>query len=138
MHSKFFPLKDVRINWNLLMSKTQCHLHFIIHLVKEDKKKQSPRHNKQPEAYITNNQYKKPLVRRKTRIVPGRRTYSEATKFGKKICVIGDSHLHRIKRDIFQKSVNGRKTYFNASKSLYPTKFSRRSPWCCFATYRFQ
>ena len=121
------------------MSKTQCHLHFIIQLVKEDKKKQSPRHNKQPEAYITNNQYKKPLVRRKTRIVPGRRTYSEATKFGKKICVIGDSHLHRIKRDIFQKSVNGRKTYFNvfggatskrcsASKSLHPTKFSRRSP----------
>ena len=37
----------------------------------------------------------------------------EATKFGKKICVIGDSHLNRIKRNIFQKSVNSGKTYFN-------------------------
>ena len=49
----------------------------------------------------------------KVRIKPGRRTYSEATKFGKKICVIGDSHLNRIKRNIFQKSVNSGKTYFN-------------------------
>ena len=37
----------------------------------------------------------------------------EATKFGKKICVIGDSHLNRMKGNIFQKSVNGWKTYFN-------------------------
>ena len=37
----------------------------------------------------------------------------EATKFGKKICVIGDSHLDRMKGNIFQKSVNGWKTYFN-------------------------
>ena len=37
----------------------------------------------------------------------------EETKFGKKICVVGDSHLNRIKRNIFQKSVNGGKTYFN-------------------------
>ena len=49
----------------------------------------------------------------KVRIKPGKRTYSEATKFGKKICVIGDSHLNRIKRNIFQKSVNSGKTYFN-------------------------
>ena len=37
----------------------------------------------------------------------------EATTFGKKICVIGDSHLNRIKRNIFQKWVNRGKTYFN-------------------------
>ena len=46
--------------------------------------------------------------------MPGRRKYSEATKFGKKICVIGDSQLKRIKKNIFQKSVNGGETYFNA------------------------
>ena len=74
---------------------------------KRRQKKQSPKHNKQPEAYITNNQYEEPLVQKKAHIVPGRRTYSEATKFGKKICVISDSHLNRIKRNIFQKSVNG-------------------------------
>ena len=89
------------------MSKTQCHLHFIIHLVKEDKKKQSPRRNKQPEAYIINNQYEEPLAQRKTRIGPGRRTYSEATKFGKKICVIGDSHLNRIKGISFKNRLTG-------------------------------
>ena len=79
---------------------------------KRRQKKQSPKHNKQPEAYITNNQYEEPLVQKKAHIVPGRRTYSEATKFGKKICVISDSHLNRITRNIFQKLVNGGKTYF--------------------------
>ena len=81
---------------------------------KRRQKKQSTKHNKQPEAYITNEKYEEPLVeQRKARIVPGRRTYSETTKFGKKICVIGDSHLNRIERNISQKSVNGEKTYFN-------------------------
>ena len=80
---------------------------------KRRQKKQSTKHNKQPEADITNNQYEESLVQRKARIVPGRRTYVEATKFGKKICVIGDSHLNRIKRNIFEKSVNRGKTYFN-------------------------
>ena len=67
----------------------------------------------QTETNITSNQYEEPLAQRKARKVPGRSTYVEATKFGKKICVIGDSHLNRIKRHIFQKSVNGRKIYFN-------------------------
>ena len=80
---------------------------------KRRQKKQSAKHNKQPEASITNEQYEEPLEQRKARVVPGRRTYSEAAKIGKKICVIGDSHLNRIKRSIFQKSVNGGKTYFN-------------------------
>ena len=80
---------------------------------KKRQKKHSTKYNKQPEAYITNKQYEEPLEQRKARIVPGRRTYSEATKFGKKICVIGDNRLNRIKRNIFQKLVNGGKTYFN-------------------------
>ena len=75
---------------------------------KKRQKKQSTKHNKQPEANITNNQYE-PLAQRKARIIPGRRTYVEATKFGKKICVISDSHLNRIKRNIFQKLFNGGK-----------------------------
>ena len=77
---------------------------------KRRQKKQSIKHNKKPGAYITNEQYEDPLEQRKVRLVPPRRTYSEATKFGKKICVIGESHLNREKRNIFQKSVNGGKT----------------------------
>ena len=48
---------------------------------KRRQKKQSTKHNKQSEAYITNEQYEEPLEQRKARIVPGRRTYSEATEF---------------------------------------------------------
>ena len=62
---------------------------------------QSTKHQKEPEAYITNNQYEEPLEQRKTGIVPGKRTYAEASKFRKKICFIGDSHVSRIKRNIF-------------------------------------
>ena len=57
--------------------------------------------NKQPETDITNEQYEEPLEQRKAHIVPRRRTYLEVTKFRKKICVIGDNHLNRIKRNIF-------------------------------------
>ena len=49
-------------------------------------------------------------------MVPGRKIYVEAIKFGKKIYVIGDSHLSRMKRNIFQKPVKGGETYFNASQ----------------------
>ena len=48
---------------------------------KRRQKKQSIKHIKQPEANIANNQYEQPLVQRKASIVPGRRTYVEATKF---------------------------------------------------------
>ena len=102
------------------MRKTPCHFHSFDHTSsKRRQKKQSPKHNKQPEAYITNNQYEEPLLQRKVRIVPGRITYLEATKFGKKICVIGDSHLNRIKRNIFQKLVNGGKHTLMFFEVLY-------------------
>ena len=76
-------------------------------------KKQSTKHNKQQEVYITNGQNGQPLEQRKAHIVQGRRTCCGAIKFEKKICVIGDSHLNRTKRNIFQKLINGAKTYFN-------------------------
>ena len=38
-------------------------------------------------------------------IVPGNRTYSSATKYGKKILIIGDSHLKKIRRNIFNDSL---------------------------------
>ena len=71
-----------------------------------------------------NEQYEEPTEQRKARIVPGRRTYSEATKFGKKIFVIGDSHLNRTKMNIFQKLVNGGKTYFNVFRGATTEKFN--------------
>ena len=41
---------------------------------KRKQRKQSTKHSKQPEAYITNSQYEEPLVQRKARVVPGRRS----------------------------------------------------------------
>ena len=60
-------------------------------------------------------------------MVPGRRTYSEATKFGKKICIV-DSHLNRIKTNIFQKSVNGGKTYFNVLRGATSKRLNHYIP----------
>ena len=60
---------------------------------KRRQKKQSTEYNKQLESYITKKQFEEPFAQRKARIVPGKRIYLEATKFGKKISVIGDSHL---------------------------------------------
>ena len=47
---EILPIEESQDNRNLLRRKTQYHLHLIKHLVKEDKKKQPPKHNKQPEA----------------------------------------------------------------------------------------
>ena len=91
---------------------TQCY-QFYYAPSKRKQKKQSTKHNKQLEGNIINEQYEEPLEQKKACVVPGRRTYSEATKFRKKICVISDSHLNRIKTNIFQKLVNRGKTYFN-------------------------
>ena len=71
--------------------------------IKRRQKKESTKHNKQPGANITNNQYEESLVQKKACKVPGRRTYEKATKFGKKICIVGDSHLNRRRRNIFTK-----------------------------------
>ena len=48
---------------------------------KRRQKKQSAKHNKQPKAYITDEQYEEPLEQRKALITLGRRKYSTATKF---------------------------------------------------------
>ena len=95
-------------------------------------KKQSTKHNKRPEAYITNEQYEEPLKQSKARIVQGRITYSEATKFEKKICVIFDSSLNRIKRNIFQKLVNVGKIYFNVFRGA-----TSMEKWDIFRGFRY-
>ena len=64
---------------------------------------QSTKNHKQPEAYITNNRHEKYLHQNNARIAPTERTYAEATKFGKKTDVIGNSHLNGTKRNTFQK-----------------------------------
>ena len=40
-------------------------------------------------------------------------SYSSATKYGKKICVVGDSHIRRIKRNLFNNSLCEGKAHLN-------------------------
>ena len=59
-------------------------------------------------ANYNNAQIENPVV-----TVPGNRPYSSTTKFGKKICVVGDSHIRRIKRNLFNNSLCEGKAHLN-------------------------
>ena len=50
-------------------------------------------------------------LRKNQRVVPGNKTYASVTKYGKKIVVIGDSHLKRIKRNLFKNSFDNAKSF---------------------------
>ena len=45
--------------------------------------------------------------------IPGNRPYFSTTKFVKKICVVGDSHIRRIKRNLFSNSLYEGKAHLN-------------------------
>ena len=45
--------------------------------------------------------------------VLGNRSYTSTTKFGKKICVVGDSHIKRIKKNLFNNSLCEGKMHLN-------------------------
>ena len=49
-------------------------------------------------------------------VSPGQRSYNSVTEYGRKICVIGDSHLNRIKKKSFNNSLPNEKVYFNVSR----------------------
>ena len=68
--------------------------------------------NKRPEVAITENYVNSQRDQYK-RIVPGLRTYANATEFSKKICVIGDSHVRRIRKNVFNNSLNDGRAYLN-------------------------
>ena len=40
------------------------------------------------------------------RTVPGNQSYASNTKHGKKTCIVGDSHIRRIKKKLFNNSIN--------------------------------
>ena len=48
------------------------------------------------------------------KVVPGNRSYASTTKYGKKICVVGDSHISRIKKNLFNNSIRNSKAYLNS------------------------
>ena len=47
------------------------------------------------------------------KVVPGHRSYASVTRYGKKVCIVGDSHLKRLKKKVFNTSINHAKTYIS-------------------------
>ena len=78
-------------------------------------RQEGKRNQRKPDNYITEKYLNNHVTLRKNqRVVPGNKTYSSATKYGKKIVVIGDSHLKRIKRHIFNNSFDNAKSFIKS------------------------
>ena len=75
------------------------------------KKKNS--HSIRPSNTITanqNNTQSKNLIR----TVPGNQSYARTTKHSKKTCIVGDSHIRRIKKILFNNSIHEGKAHSNS------------------------
>ena len=48
------------------------------------------------------------------RPIPGNRSYASTTKYGQKIFVVGDSHIKIIRRNLFNNSIVGGKSYIKS------------------------
>ena len=56
-----------------------------------------------------NTQTKNPIT-----TVPGNRSFASTMKHGKKICIVGDSHIRRIKKNLFNNSIDECKAHLNS------------------------
>ena len=55
--------------------------------------------------------YNKAQIENPVVTVPGNSPYSSTTKYDKKMCLVGDSHMSRIKKDLFKTHyVKGKRT----------------------------
>ena len=70
---------------------------------------------RRPDNCITENYLNSHVTLRKNqKVVPGNKTYASATKYSKKIVIIGDSHLKRIKRKLFKISFDNAKSFIKS------------------------
>ena len=79
----------------------------------------NPRNNipqRRPDVAITENyilSQQRQEQQRPLRVVPGHRRYSSMARYGKKVCLIGDSHVKRIKKNDLNEHLKSGKTYVN-------------------------
>ena len=48
------------------------------------------------------------------RTVPGNQLYASTTKHGKKTCIVGESHIGRFKKNLFNNSINEGKAHLSS------------------------
>ena len=94
-----------------------------INLLKEleRNKKDNTEHNKNKrrgDIEITENY----ICPQKFKTIPGNRMYASTTNYKKKKCIIWDSHIKHVSRNIFNDSINTEKSFLKC--------FSRANIWC--------
>ena len=97
---------------------------------------------KRPRIILGNKSYAKGVSEREVHATYEERNYSRKPQ-RKKIFIIGDSHLTRIKKDSLRKIFKGDKVYFKYfsganNKQLCDTRISRRETSDRFYTYRIK
>ena len=99
----------------------------IILLVKENRKSSqlNIRNSHGITLQIINKEHEELFEQNNQRIVPGKRTYTEIIKFGKKTYAFSDSYLNIIKKNIFQKLLDGGKIYFNVFQGVTSKRFDQ-------------
>ena len=107
LSNKFKSLSHQQINEQNEEEYDNTEMNFVKSNQKENQVKCK---NKRPSHCITEKYIRNQKdVRRRTRVVPGQRTYGEATSYGKKVLFVGDSHLRRINRIRLNKSFKNAK-----------------------------
>ena len=69
---------------------------------------------KRPDVCTTEKQIRNHRDITRKKVVPGNRSYASATHYGKKVFVVGDSHLKRINRRKFDYSLSNAKSYIKS------------------------
>ena len=69
---------------------------------------------KRPDICTTEKQIRNHRDITRKKVVPGNRSYASSTQYGKKVFVVGDSHLKRINRRKFDYSLSNAKSYIKS------------------------
>ena len=84
-------------------------------MIDNNPQKSQPEDKRRPNIVITDNYIRPQSIS----TVPGNRTYASMTKYGKKTCIVGDSRIKKVRRNIVNNSIangNAYLKYFSGAK----------------------
>ena len=94
----------------------QCffNLHDCVPLIKSNNIQRNISNRKRSEHFITERYIENQPETPRKKIVPGNHSYASTTDYGKKIFVVGDSHIKRINRKRFNNSFEKAKSFIKS------------------------